>query len=171
MEITEEMESYAEFLRNESPKVDFAIKNLLSLLLAKSLANNLYDTGTNKKKVINTESGLYCTRIFIKHLNSLNLPNAIEWGSLNPQLQNQTSIERMNQLIQYKVAVILLEQVKLKGGKISQLFGRKFLIWTNALPQISTKVLAEHQNSPYFDALSLFFDALGKSLEGMMLFS
>lgn len=156
----------SEQLKADEPTIDFALKNLMSILTAQSASSNRKST-TEDTVHFTTQSCLKCAQLVTKKLNSYSLPNVIEWGNLETQSKDQTAISRINQLTRYRVVTALRAQVLAKQGKICKLFGKLYLEWTHSWPHISREILVDNllQESPLYDCLLVFLKTFGLSLQ------
>jgi hypothetical protein len=78
----------------------------------------------------------------LRALQGLELAKPEEWSIENPQEEDQTGIDRIDQLMDYKVLHALFTSTKQKGGKVSRIFGRSFFRCSRTWGKLRTCTLA-----------------------------
>lgn len=161
-EITDPMEKLSSFAMKEIPKIQTAIKNEIAVILGRSTADE------ELKLMLTPERVLVCARILSKALNSYELCDYMEWAERYPQLEDQTALSRLDQLTQYKVIKFLHDKVKLTSGKVSQLFGRSFLLWSQLWPSLQEEIIRQNNRDRVASPLVLnyFLECFGETLQG-----
>ncbi|KAH9248330.1 hypothetical protein BASA81_014004 [Batrachochytrium salamandrivorans] len=112
-------------LMNETPKIVDAFKNLLAQELATS-------TQFSQSELLSS------VQLLLKQIRELVLIDPVEWGLKTPQLESQSGLERMDQIMKYKAAYTLHKQCQTKQHSTCKLLGKSFLglVWS----QVSTSV-------------------------------
>ena len=149
-------------LVGEEPKLDSVLKNLIALMSAKSslqLENFEVD-------VIQPMELLGCARLVSKALNGVDLAaDVVEWGASHPQGEDQTGIDRMDELQHYKVARALCQKASSAGGKITKLFGKSFLLWSGAWKKIREEAVRNATIETNMDNLNSFLDCIERVID------
>lgn len=154
--VEEELENYAQHLQQEQPKLNDAIKNLISLVLGLSLTYSETDKDCADYISYSPEDALKCGKTLLKSIQSCELVEVGEWCINNPQIHDQTAVHRIDEVIKYKV-VCLLRQRALKGSvSISKFFGQSYIEWTNHWPSIKQLALTSKDESLSSVVLSNF---------------
>lgn len=123
------LKEYIEELQNEVPRIDAAVKNLITLLVG-SKNFEIKDALTMGKALLNA-------------VQQTSLLDIDEFCSKYPQRDNQSGLDRLTEVCRYKTVFGLRNLVLDTKAKVSKLFGRKYLIWTKIWPDI----LSHTQNS------------------------
>ena len=128
-------------LANDQPKLDAALKNLLSFALAEAKASG----GTPQQLQETARSAQAAARSISIAINGLQMPAAPQWGLKNPQGENESAVDRMESLARYKAAHAMHDKLKQAGPecKTTKYFGRLFLEDTRVWPEV--KAEAENQ--------------------------
>lgn len=157
----------------DSPKIEQALKNLVSIILAKVMSSNgVINQPQNEVNSIEVtpDIALSCVRIILKSINEQSLLSPLEWGLINVQGENQTALSRIDEISKYRVLYSMHLLCLSKSGKVTKLFGKLFFLWSNIWPNISAKILQEDEiddgrgNSNRVAALRYIVEAFGKSL-------
>lgn len=126
------LEDLCASLGNEVPKVDTAIKNLIAKFLS-----------TPENADFSTES-FASARILLKEFNAMpgSLDNIIDWGSKNPQAENQSAEDRLSDIAKYK-AVLFVSSKIVSVHKPSKVFGKSFFVWSKCWSMLKENVLTK----------------------------
>ena len=166
----EEEEGFNDFDRftllaqQNKPLIDAALKNLLSVLIARDSLQ------------FSPQTVLPCARLLIKKINAFTLVGPVEWGSLHPQQSSQSALERIEELTKYNVICSLRGLCIAKGGSICKLFGRSYLLWTGIWTEIKEGIITElanqKENSTLHsdintEVMTVFLDCFTQSLQGI----
>ena len=150
--------------QQDKPLIDAALKNLLSVLIARDSIQ------------FPPQTVLPCARLLIKKINAFALVGPVEWGSLHPQPSSQSALERIEELTKYNVICSLRGLCVTKGGSICKLFGRNYLLWTYVWTEIRDGIITElanlKENSTLHsdintEVMTVFLDCFTQSLQGM----
>jgi hypothetical protein len=168
-ESTESLDSmivteYAKLLQDEQPKIGSAVKNVISLVLARSLTASPSDIFRTTNVEISPNSALTCGRALLQGIQAYELVDHLTWGHKFPQDEEQTGEGRIDDIVRYKCVYRLRSMALSKGGKISQLFGRSYLKWTRAWPEIRSTI--QLPSGVTQDELDLFLRTFELSLLG-----
>lgn len=120
-EFDEEVKMVAE----ELPKIDSALKNCASVLSAASLTRSESDPGTSRSQL----EWINCMKIFYKAVNLQTFKESPQWGVEHPQGQEQSALDRVDQIKRYKVLKSLHDKVLGSDGKPGKYLGKKFFSW------------------------------------------
>jgi len=137
-------------LMKETPKISEAAKNLLSEVIANCAV---------KKVDFDPVEALGTVQLVLKGIRSMPLLEPSEWIRKNPQEDEQSGLERMEQVTRYKVSYALWKRSTSSGQSPSKLLGRSFLqvVW----PQVRQYVEKKHpQNSTTETILEAFQSSL-----------
>ena len=157
----------------DSPKIEQALKNLVSIILAKVMSSNGFiNQPQNEVSLIEItpDIALSCVRIILKSVNDQSLLSPLEWGLINVQGENQTALSRIDEISKYRVLYSMHLLCLSKSGKVTKLFGKFFFLWSNIWPSLAAKILQEDEiddgrgNSNRVAALRYIVEAFGKSL-------
>mmetsp|Transcript_37656 Transcript_37656/g.106404 ORF Transcript_37656/g.106404 Transcript_37656/m.106404 type:complete len:254 (-) Transcript_37656:173-934(-) len=127
------LEQHVDALAADVPKLDAALKNLLSFALAEAKA-----TGESQRQMQDVTRGVQAAaRALSLAFNALQLPAAPQWGLQHPQGEEETAVHRMESLTAYKAAHAMCEKVHATAGtKVTHMFGKLFLDATLAWSDI-----------------------------------
>jgi hypothetical protein len=163
----------------ETPKLDAALKNLASILMGNSVTRSESDPGKPRSpnQVINSMKYLY------KAINAQAFKESPQWGVDHPQGEEQSALDRIEQIKRYKVVKMLHSRVcgtdhdvqnnsKGKVGSPSpgKYFGKKFFTWAEgAFDEIKARAVATADKVATMteddkDALNDFVAAFEQSL-------
>lgn len=121
----------ADQVKNETPRITDAVKNFMSLLIAKSF------TDTDFNAAIITA----CSKTLLFEAQRFVLPTIEEFLVKHPQGADQTGEERIDEVCRYKVIYALREQLKAtQDQKISKFFGKSFFKWSKCWPELRQSV-------------------------------
>jgi hypothetical protein len=118
-------------IRNEQPKVDTSLKNLLAVLSTwkpetkpKTIGS---DPESNIVSSLPTNIILQYLRVLLQCIKQADLPSIEDYCRLYPQSLHQSAIERLDEILQYKAFYAYREHIVTSNQKISKIFGRSFL--------------------------------------------
>ena len=139
--MTSLLEDRVDILANDQPKLDAALKNLLSFALAEAKASG----GTPQQLQETARSAQAAARSISIAINGLQMPAAPQWGLKNPQGENESAVDRMESLARYKAAHAMHDKLRQAGPecKTTKYFGRIFVEDTRVWPEV--KAEAENQ--------------------------
>ena len=90
-----------------------------------------------------------------------------EYNIQNPQSENQSGIEKIEEFCKYKVIYLLKNQIDTKNGKVTKLFGKSYFLWSKIWDKIKKltfdKLIKSHPNISDED-INFFLDAYDKSI-------
>ena len=146
---------------SEVPKLDAACKNLCSALIAESNSRSETDqVGPRRTELqwINT------MKLFYRELQRYELLDSPQYGLEHPQTEDQTAIDRIEQLTRYNVIKACHDKVRSSGNKPGKYFGKRYFTWAQGtLEEIRDR--AKLQLSEELQGiLDEFVDALSVSL-------
>lgn len=152
------MDQYIKQVLSENPKIDSAIKNLLSILISKFYHDD--------ETPMDYSSSMACAKIFLKTLNKYQLTETNEYFSNYKQEEKQSGIERIDEICKYKVILALHKDCLNKTEKISKRFGKSYFLWTNSWSSLKKLILddSEAESMISFDAINLFLNLFEQSL-------
>ena len=105
----------------EFPKMDAAVKNYISYLSALKLSGNDFQDFGDKLTIQHITA---LSRYLLNGLNTATLlPTPVEYGDRYPQAENQTGVDRLDELTKYRVAYGVGNQLAEQGGKRTRFFG------------------------------------------------
>jgi hypothetical protein len=149
-------------LSSEKPNISEAIKTLIAQELAKSKIELRSAFGAIESDGQNET--LKAGGLFLRTINGMVLISPEEWTRFNPQGDDQTGIQRMDEIATYRAAFALWKRAKDTQNKPSLLLGREFLtiIWN----QLETKLNEIIIPLPVKDAVVVreFINAIKNSL-------
>ena len=163
------LENLSKELMNDQPSIDDALKNTISLLVAKGMTTTDAKIA-NGECVINIEVAFSIARFISKSINSLDLPSLECWILENPQGDNQLATDRIDEVIKMKVCKFLYDKVKSSSAKdvnakVTKLFGKKFIIWTKTWDRISAKVLETCEGMINTQEIEYFLSTFKQSID------
>lgn len=123
------LEQVAATLLEETPKIDIAAKNFIAYYVGKQVAS--------------FPEALRVMQSVLRHLQKAELLPLIEWLDAVPQGENQTGIDRIDQVTKYKVVLSLRKRIAHKGSRVSKTFGKSFFTDTNIWPRVRAACLSE----------------------------
>lgn len=147
--ITAEMTALSKELTEEEPKIEAALKNFMSVLLAQSATGNAqaHRDADDNPVPLTSDAVLRSVRLLIKKINAWTLPDVVQWGAANPQSEDEGAVARLDALTRVKVLSALHGLAMQRGGKPAKLFGAKFFYWSRAWPALRDSLLNEHTDS------------------------
>lgn len=137
-EFTDSQLEDAERLMQEVPRIEAALKNFLSLRMAEDLTGSGEGTAKTRPSPAVLQG---CARVFLRALNTAELPPAFEWSQLHPQADKEGGMDFMVRLGDYKVVHALWVRCRNAGGKPAKFLGRSAL--KHAYPEIAKGLLAD----------------------------
>ncbi len=154
---------------NDHPSIDDALKNTISLLVAKSMTMS-EDKIENGECIIKADVALACARFISKNINGLDLSSVESWIKENPQGDDQLATDRIDEVTRMKVCKFLYDKVKLSAGtdtnaKITKLFGRKFIVYTKTWDRIAVKVLESCEGMINLQEIEYFLTTFKQSID------
>lgn len=145
--------------------IDSALKNLIAKVFG-SFSGNEYGASftenTNPQEVYNQI--MSSVRIILQCFNKHTLESYEEWAISHSQRDDESSDERLNELISYKAALFVRNKVE--GKKFSKVLGRRYLkatkLWESVLFQCQETVASSNIERGVFQYICSEF---GLSLE------
>ena len=170
MDSNSEMEKAVSFLHQETPKIADAVKNLIALLLALSKTASTTDLESGSRTYFSDLEALECGKLLLKAIQKCGDEldrDLIGWGVNNPQLPDQSAIDRLDQIVQYKAVLFLTNRISnlSKPITVNKCFGRTFLIWSGIdLNHIRDVAMTLREDKVSDLLLSKFIDEFQQSL-------
>ena len=131
MDTDDPLELAAGALRSDTPCISAAMKNFCSVLAASDIAASSGSDGTvQQQKPHDMEHLLACARIMLRSINgqAQKLATVSQWESANPQGAEESALDRITAITNYKACHLLAGQINATAGaKHTKLLGRKFL--------------------------------------------
>ena len=156
-----EFEERLDTVAAEVPKIDAACKNLASALIAESNAKSETDQeGPRRTELewINT------MKLFYRTVQNHELMDSPQYGMVHHQREDQTALDRIEQLTRYNVIKACHDKVRGSGNKPGKYFGKKYFTWAEGtLKEIRTKAKLQ-QSEAQQEVLDEFIDAFSASL-------
>ena len=138
-------ESVARRVMMESPKIDRAMKNYVSILMAR-------ERSSERAKSLSTMSILKAARLILARIKLTNLVSPIEYGNLCPQRKEQTAVERLDEISNYKIMFALWQKVATSSkANPNHLFGRSYLDFLMKNPVLKFKQIVLNDAKEKFD--------------------
>lgn len=171
-EFTDAQLEESQRLMEETPRIEAALKNFLSLKLAEGLTPDtaVETTAPNTERNAATSAASLqgCARVLLKTLNSLELPKAPEWGARHPQGEDEPSLEYLTRLSTYKVVQFLWAKCLSANQKPAKCLGKESLKYAlaEAMSQIRTDIgVSAASAKATEDELQLFLDGFELALK------
>jgi len=144
--ITPEMAQLSKEITEEEPKIEAALKNFMSILLAQSATGNAQAHRDRDDNFVplTSDSVLRNVRLLIKKINTWVLPDLVQWGAIHPQNENEGAMGRLDALTRFKVLYALHRLALQKNAKPAKLFGVKFFHWSRVWPTLRDSILSEN---------------------------
>lgn len=138
----------------EEPKISHAMQTFFAHELAKSQINQLGLFGV-KDSVYSAQTaqlGLVTIRLILSSINNLQLKPPHVWGLENPQREEQSGLDRMDAIANYKVIYTLLKTARGRNEKITKLLGLQYLkqVWV----EVKAGVLREATGKSEWDLVN-----------------
>jgi len=163
------LEDLSKELMNDQPSIDEALKNTISLLVAKSMTTS-EDKIANGECLITADVALACARFISKSINGSDLSSLECWIKENPQGDDQLAVDRIEEITRMKVCKFLYDKVKSSAtkdpnAKITKLFGRKFIVYTKTWDAITAKVLEDCEGMINLQEIEYFLSTFKQSID------
>mmetsp|Transcript_3305 Transcript_3305/g.5163 ORF Transcript_3305/g.5163 Transcript_3305/m.5163 type:complete len:237 (+) Transcript_3305:23-733(+) len=133
------LESYCKEFIEDQPKIDAAVKNMISQYLAQIQTGDEHTATATA--TVSAQEVIAAARLILKEINNFTLLDPVEWGQQYPQDESSSSVDRLDEIARYKAALYMKEKADASGLKASKSFGRKYLIatrmWSVILPRLS----------------------------------
>ena len=140
-----ESSNVARRLMEEKPKIDRAMKNYMSILMAR-------ERSSERTKVTTTAFVLQSARLIMSRIKQVHLVSPIEYGKLCPQRKDQTALERMDEISNYKIYFALYQKIKLNDkASPNRLFGRSYIEFLLKNPILKFKEAVLNDAKKRFD--------------------
>lgn len=124
---TEDFEQYILQYENEKPKIDSALKNLISIIVGKSLTSTETDISSGSIS-FSSNQAFTCAKVLLKCVQNYELPNYIEFSTKYLQHENQSGIQRIIQLSKYKALLLLRNRIISNNQSINKFFGKSYFL-------------------------------------------
>ena len=132
-EAVEILKTHVLELQTQKPKIDEAIKNLISMLIGKGLTTSSIDVIADESiPTFTPQEALACGKLFLKTISSLQLIDYVTWTTMREQTIDQLSFNRLDESIKYKSLHFLYTKIinsNVKSLKISKTFGKNYFLW------------------------------------------
>lgn len=146
----------------DSPKINDATKNLISIILGSDLSSN-----TEVFSVTRTEDLLRCGRLLLKALPLIEFLDTPAWGTERPQREDQSADDRISEISKYKVCLYLVNKCKQpNNASLSKMVGKKFFQYTDCWTRLRNYIVSS-KGELDDDILNLFLDKMEESLTGI----
>jgi hypothetical protein len=144
--MVDEMSEKCSSLMNEQPKIESAVKNLISVLLAENMtiASNDFE----RQEAMTPSAVIACARKIVKYINDYSLKDVVQWGVDHPQGSEETASDRIDSLANYKVAYFMWAKAKSKSGKLCKIFGFNLLLWSRMLDNMYVDIMETYGSDP-----------------------
>jgi len=168
--VEDDMLQRAAGLLREAPKIDAAVKNYLAVRIAKHqtthLQNKVHVLGEDGLEVLEELEQLdpmtsqrLCAAV-LKAVNEHELLPPHEWAASKPQGEEQSGLDRIQELSEYKVVHMVWSKARAAETKPAKALGRSALalVWPDVRPKIKERTggLASDKLVEMF--LDAFFD-------------
>jgi len=145
-ELTDGQVQETERMMAEMPRIDAALKTFLASRLAENQITGQMPQASATAAGAPTPAAVQgCARVFLKTLNALEPLSSVEWGQMKPQREDESGLEYLERLGQYKVVFALWSHCRSKGQKPAQMLGRSAL--KMMLQQITDRIYADPKAS------------------------
>ena len=140
-----ESSNVARRLMDEKPKIDRAMKNYMSILMAR-------ERSSERTKVTTTAFLLQSARLVMSRIKQVHLVAPIEYGKLCPQKKDQTALDRMDEISNYKIYFALYQKIKAnEKASPNRLFGRSYIEFLLKNPILKFKEAVLNDAKKRFD--------------------
>ena len=140
-----ESSDVARRLMEEKPKIDRAMKNYMSILMAR-------ERSSERTKVTTTAFLLQSARLVMSRIKQVHLVSPIEYGKLCPQKKDQTALDRMDEISNYKIYFALYQKIKAnEKASPNRLFGRSYIQFLLKNPILKFKEAVLNDAKKRFD--------------------
>jgi hypothetical protein len=126
----EDYDDYIMLLQNESPKIDMAMKNFISMLIGQSLTLSDIDMSTGMMISFTASQALACAKLVLKAIQSYELLDYLAYASAYPQAEQQTGLDRLDELRKYKALRFLRDRVITSKQSVNKFFGKSYFLWS-----------------------------------------
>lgn len=123
-------------LQQDPPAIEVSVKNLIAILHGLSASNSICTKGGG----ITLQSAMMCGKLLLKTIQEHQLPTLEEFQRLHPQEDDQLGIDRIEEILRYKVVASLRKKVDDSSVKVWKLFGKKYLLWSRQWSAVRAKV-------------------------------
>lgn len=147
-----QLSEFVQEAQSESPKIEAAVKNLISLLVS--------------TRDVDMKDALAIAKSLLKAIHNTPLLTVDEYCLKYPQKNEQSGVDRLNEVCKLKTVIELRERVIAHQAKISKLFGRKYFAWTRCWPDIRSVVQADMKANASIaeETMEVFLIVFGASL-------
>jgi hypothetical protein len=135
------LSSCSKQLMEEQPKIGAATKNLIAMVLGKSLADPSSQLLFANDANFTPDTALLCGRALLQAIQAFDPEEPMAWSVTHAQPEAQSGEDRLNDVIRYRCLYTLRSNVKSKNGKVSVLFGRSFLTWSKSWETIRRSII------------------------------
>ena len=146
-------------VQSDLPTIYTSVKNLIAYLLGKNFESPL-------DPQISSTHVMTCAKYLLEAIRTCHLPDLEQFCVEQPQPQEQSGIDRLDDVCKYKVIYGLREKALAKDGKITRLFGRKYIVWSKCWSLIkaqATSLIQANSKVP-LEEIELFIIAYETSL-------
>jgi len=141
-EFTEAQVEESGRLMQEVPRIEAALKNYLSNMMAEGFAPSTDASGYAAPSSASSMAAMQgCARVVLKTLNALPLPPGTEWSQRYPQGEAELGMDFVTRIGSYKVVQALWSKCLAGGEKPAKMLGKSSLRF--ALPEVISQVLAD----------------------------
>ena len=134
---SKETDDMCSLLMSEEPKIEYVVKNVLTLLLAGNMSTTMQ---VEREERMTPGIVIGCGRLFVRTVNNFQLMDPLEWGIANPQGE-MPGLQRIEEVSRYRIAHLLWKKVKDRDGKVCKLFGKHFLLWTAIMEPVYKHII------------------------------
>lgn len=145
-DIVDELSNKCAVLLSEEPKIESAIKNLVSVLLANNLTNG---SDIQRQDAMTPSLLIGCAKKVVQYINSIQLVDVIDWGVAHPQKEAETASDRIDSITNYKVARLMWNKARTKSTKICKVFGLNMLLWTQMAEDMFNSLVLNNEDYVY----------------------
>ena len=152
------------FYLKEEPKISNAIQTFFADELAKSQVNEsgLFGLKDSLYSHQTTQVGLVAIRKILSSINNLQLKPPHVWGVENPQKEEESGLDRMDAIANYKVIYTIFKTVRGKNEKITKLLGLQYLkqVWVYVKASVVQEMTGKNEWNLVNACLLRFEDCL-----------
>jgi hypothetical protein len=133
-------------LKEDMPRITDAAKNLTAILAGNEFARadkRAAGSSSSSDAPLEIADLLQVARIVLKHINAYTFPEPSTWAADNPQGPEETAMQRVETLTNYRAAHALASHASSQGAKLTKLLGRKFLRATFSWAAIRESINAD----------------------------
>lgn len=157
---TEVTSKLAQEVQQELPTIYVSVKNLIAYAMGRNYGSAL-------ESRIQPQNVMTCAKYLLQAIRSQPLPDVEQFCAENPQPEDQLGVERLEDICKYKVIYALRYKAEAKGGRITRLFGKKYIRWSkgwNMFRKRTMELLQENTHIP-LDEIEFFLQTYEKSLQ------